>query len=124
MRVIGDGFFAFSPQALFLPTPRRFTDGTDPIGEGIQAIKTPYVRPESTKDGWWRVAVDVWLHPGDNRPKLVMSAPGMRAREGWIDVRAAELHYHRSLTSLGAWGKSVLRDVRAALKKRLSHQEL
>ena len=119
LRVIGDAFFAFSPQALFLPSPRRLTDASDPIGEGITAVVTPYVQPKRSKDGWWRVNVDFWLHPKDNRPKLAISAPGMRSREGSIDIRFAELIYSRSLPSLRSWVRMVKQDFIATWNRLL-----
>ena len=103
IRIIGDGFFAFSPQALFLPSPRRLTDASDPIGEGIQAVITSYVAPARTEDGWWRIALDTRLTPGDDRPKISLSAPGILSREGTIDIRRAELIYKRQFASMEDW---------------------
>lgn len=103
MRIIGDGFFAFSPQALFLPSPRRLTDASDPLGEGIQAVITPYVAPTRTDDGWWRVLLNTSISPQDARPKLTMAAPGILSRQGSIDIRYAELTYLRTVSSFTDW---------------------
>lgn len=118
LRIVGDAFFSFSPQALFLPSPRRLTDASDPLGEGVQAVITPYIRPIATRDGWWRVAVDMRLHPNDERPKLSISAPGVRSREGWVDIRFAELTYHRSIASFRVWVRGILHDLKVAWKER------
>ena len=115
LRVIGDGYFAFSPDALFLPQPRRLTDASDPVREGIIAIRTPYHQPETTTDGWVRMSATFDL-PTDSldAPKFSLSAPGMALRSGSVYVRRVGLTYIRPPLGWNEWWKYIRREGAAA----------
>ena len=112
LRVIGDGYFAFSADALFLPQPRRLTDASDPISEGIVAIRTPYRLPDTTPDGWVRMSATFDL-PTDSldAPKF---SPGMALRNGSVLVRRVGLTYVRSPLGWNEWWKYIRREGAAA----------
>lgn len=95
VRVAGDGYFAFSEDALFLPSPRRLTDATHPVAEGIRAVITDYHAPERTEDGWLRLRAFFSLPKEGERPKLMLAAPGVEFRGGSVDVRRISLEYRR-----------------------------
>lgn len=95
VRVIGDGYFAFDREALFLPRPRRLTDASDPLAEGILAVVTPYKRPTSTIDGWTSIQARYTLPQGVDSYKLSLSAPGLFSRRGAVDIRRVGLVYER-----------------------------
>lgn len=103
MRVVGDGYFAISPEALFYPQPRRLTDASDPIAEGVYAIRTPYIPPQRLSDGWMRLHGTFRLLPLDVRPKIVLATPGMFPRDGALDIRATRLVYTYALHSWQEW---------------------
>lgn len=93
--VFGDGFFAFEPEALFLPKPRRLTDQSDPIAEGIDVIQTSYKAPQILKDGWIRISAEVPLLQDVDRIRWTLGLPGITTRQGWVDIRKAEVVYRR-----------------------------
>ncbi len=93
--VFGDGFFAFEPEALFLPKPRRLTDQSDPTAEGIEVIQTSYKPPQMLKDGWIRLSAEVPLLQDIDRVRWTLGLPGITTRQGWVDIRAAEVVYRR-----------------------------
>jgi hypothetical protein len=93
--VFGDGFFAFEPDALFLPKPRRLTDQSDPAAEGIEVIQTSYIPPEQLPDGWLRLSTDVALIKDSDRLRWTLGLPGITTRQGWVDIRRAEVRYRR-----------------------------
>ncbi len=95
MRTIGDGYVALAPDALFLPSARRLTDASDPVGEGVDAVITNADPPQPLGDGWWRVHATFSLSLEEDRSKLIFSTPGIVARNGSVDVRAISLVYRR-----------------------------
>lgn len=117
MRYIGDGFFAFDPAQLFLPMPRRFTDASDPLTEGIDAILTSYERPTVLNDGWVRVRVEFALPIPHEREKISFTAPGLFARGGAIDVRDVGIEYQRSPFTFAEMGDILFREMHAAWKR-------
>lgn len=113
--LFGDGFFAFEPDALFLPKPRRFTDQSDPIAEGIEAIQTPYIVPERLADGWIRLSAEVPLLKDVDRIRWTLGLPGITTRQGYVDIRRAEVLYRRlPATSWRDWFRLVRRELAAA----------
>jgi hypothetical protein len=114
VRIVGDGYFAFSRDAMFLPYPRRLTDASDPAGEGILAVITPYRPPSSTADGWLELKSSFRLSPDMEKPKLTLSAPGLFARQGTIDIRRVSLRYSRSALGWKDWLTYVRRELAAA----------
>lgn len=116
VRMIGDGFFSFDADALFLPQPRRLTDATDLDGEGIVAVVTPYKKPEVLENGWmrWRAIFDVSQTSG--YAKMVLSAPHVFARQGAIDVRAFVLRFERPPLGLRAWWQAVRKEMASAVR--------
>lgn len=115
IRVVGDGYFAFTESALFYPSPRRFTDQTDLKAEGIQAVVTNYQPPELLADGWFRSRSRFPIEPQADRLKLALSAPGILLRQGAVDIRSAEMTYRRpAFTGWVAWWKYVRRELAAA----------
>lgn len=95
VELIGDGFFAFEKDALFLPKPRRLTDASDPIKEGIEVILTPYKQPTKIDTEWWHVTSTFSLPQGVERVKLALGAPGIFSRQGAIDLRSLDLEFSR-----------------------------
>lgn len=91
----GDGFFAFEAEALFLPKPRRLTDQSDPIAEGIEVIQTSYIPPQVLPDGWIRLTADVPLLQDIDRVRWTLGLPGITTRQGWVDIRRADVRYTR-----------------------------
>ena len=111
----GDGFFAFEPDALFLPKPRRLTDQSDPIAEGIEVIQTSYLPPEILPDGWIRLTASVPLLQDIDRVRWTLGLPGITTRQGWVEVRRAEVRYTRHpATTWRDWWKLGRRELAAA----------
>ena len=113
--VTGDAFFAFEPEALFLPKPRRLTDLSDPIAEGIEAILTPYVPPVTLPDGWVKLTARVPLVHDGARVRWTLGVPGIRNRQGAVDIRRAELVFRRlPVHTLRDWWQLWRRELSAA----------
>lgn len=113
--LFGDGFFAFEPDALFLPKPRRLTDQSDPIAEGIEAIQTPYVPPELLADGWMRLSAEIELLQDMDRIRWTLGLPGITTRQGFVDIRRAEVIYRRNpITDWREWLAFGRRELAAA----------
>ncbi|MCL4732510.1 hypothetical protein KJZ71_01745 [Patescibacteria group bacterium] len=103
IRIIGDGWFALSPDRFFAPEPRRVTASMDPDREGIRAILTPYRRPEPLGDGWYRQTLTFRIDPGSDHMRLSVSAPGLLTRAGAVDIRRVTLEYRRAAVSWEDW---------------------
>lgn len=115
VQIFGDGFFAFEPEASFLPKPRRLTDQSDPMSEGITVIKTPYLPPEVLQDGWVRLSATVPLAKETNRLRWTLGLPGITTRNGSVDIRGAQLTYtRRPLRTLNDWKLFIRREAAAA----------
>ncbi len=114
MRIVGDGYFSFAPDLLFLPAPRRLTDASNPIAEGVRAIITPYVPPQVLGDGWYRSNTHFLLASRPGTLRLTLGAPGILERQGMIDVRAVHLSYTRPALGLRPWLRAVWREVASA----------
>ncbi len=117
IRVIGDGWFAFSPEAWFSPQPRRITDASDPRYEGVRAITTPYKRPVTLEDGWVRGRATFKLTSDQDRVRLALSAPGLLTRTGAVDIRRVRLTYHRAPLSWDEWWRVVREEARNAIRR-------
>ncbi|MDO8617581.1 MAG: hypothetical protein Q7N87_01665 [Candidatus Uhrbacteria bacterium] len=117
-RVIGDGYFSFDQEALFLPQPRRLTDATDADREKIIGVLTTYQPPEVLSDGWLRAHSDFSLDRVRDRIKFVLSAPGLASRQGLVDVRAVDLWYARPPLSWQEFLRVMRREL-SGIKKRL-----
>lgn len=113
VRVIGDGYFALAKDLLFLPAPRRLTDASRPLEEGVRAILTPYVAPKSMGDGWYRSSNAYAIDPRPGRLRLTLGAPGIHKRQASIDIRAVHLTYTRPALSWRDWVKTVGREALA-----------
>lgn len=113
VRVIGDGFFAFDSEALFLPQPRHLTPATDPNAEGIQTVLTSYEPVAQTSDGWMIVRAQFPIQPRQETLRLVLSVPESTDRSG-LDVRHVTLVYRRLDNSWTGWGKALLRELAMA----------
>ncbi len=111
VRVVGDGFFAFDPDALFLPKPRRFTDSTDPIAEGIRVVLTPYQGAEPLDEGWVKIHAHFPMSASQGTVTLAISAPGLAGRHASVDVRHVELWYERFDITLRGWLNALRREV-------------
>lgn len=103
VRIIGDGFFALRDDAYFEPMPRRFSDWTDVERDNVKAVITPYVQPTKTEDGWLVSRFSFDLDPSLDQLRFVMSAPGVAARDGAVDIRRIRLTYHRRAVRLSDW---------------------
>ena len=117
IRIVGDGWFAFSAESFFAPEPRRVTVDTDPIREGANAILTPYVRPQPLGDGWYRATVRVALDPGFDRVRLALSVPGIASRAGSVDIRRITLSYARPPLAGREWLRVIRREVANAWRR-------
>ena len=103
VRVIGDGWFAFSPDAWFAPQPRRLTDALDPVAEQVTTILTPYERPMDLGDGWVQSITRFRLDPSQDTIRLALSVPGIITRSGALDIRRIVLTYRRAPLSFEQW---------------------
>lgn len=111
IRLVGDGFFAFSPEAFFVPQPRRITTFTDPDREGIDGILTNYIRPEMLEDGWMRATVRFDLDPSRDHARFALSAPGLLEYQNAVDIRRVRLIYRRPPFSLSEWTRVLRREI-------------
>lgn len=116
VRIVGDGYFSFRQDALFLPRPRRLTDATDVAGEGVDAIVTGYQPAEVLSDGWVRFHASFALSSDQEKLKFALSAPGIFPRQGAVDVRRITFTYRRPPLSWGEWWRTVRRELIAAWK--------
>lgn len=117
IRIVGDGWFAFTSGAFFAPQPRRVTDFMDPEAEGVQAILTPYERPVSQGDGWYRARVRFKLEPSQNRIRFALSAPNLLLRAGAVDIRRIILTYRRPPLSWSDWWRVVRQEAGNAWRR-------
>lgn len=117
VRLIGDGWFSFSPDAWFAPQPRRITDGSDPLREGMTRIVTPYQRPEAIGDGWYRAKAVFALDPTQDTLRIALSTPGIVSRNGAVDIRHVRLTYQRPPLSWDEWRRVVWLEVRNAWRR-------
>lgn len=114
MRLVGDGWFAFRPDAFFEPKPKRLTDATDLLTEHLQGVITPYVRPDPLEDGWYRAQKTFQLDPSQDRLRFVLSAPGVMSRVGAVDIRRVTLTYRRSPLTPRGWIRLLEQELRNA----------
>ncbi|MBD3251600.1 hypothetical protein GF380_04080 [Candidatus Uhrbacteria bacterium] len=119
LRVVGDGWFAFEPKAFFAPHPRRLTSWTDPEAEGIDAILTPYTRPEPLEDGWYRTSVNFDIDPRNDHLRFAVSAPNIETRGGAVDIRHVRLTYRRPPLSGSEWWRVLKMEIMNALRRKL-----
>ena len=117
LRIIGDGWFTFTPDAFFAPQPRRVTDFMDPEAEGIRAVLTPYERPVPLGDGWYRASVRFKLEPSANNVRLALSAPNLLTRAGAVDIRRFRLTYRRQPLTLSEWWRVVRQEAGNAWRR-------
>lgn len=117
VRIVGDGWFSFSPAAFFAPQPRRITDASDPQAEGIQAVLTPYVRPVDLGEGWKRATLRFHLDPSQDHIQLALSVPGIASRNTSVDIREVHLTYRRPPLSWSEWWRVLRREVSNALHR-------
>lgn len=111
VRLIGDGYFAVDPSALYLPKPRRLTDASRPLEEGIRAVLTPYRGAAPLSDGWLVATTTFALDGMQDRPRLTLSLPGILGRQATLDIRAATLEYQRPPLSWDEWWQVVKREL-------------
>ncbi|MFH1078468.1 MAG: hypothetical protein V1745_04300, partial [Patescibacteria group bacterium] len=103
IRFVGDGWFALREDAFFEPKPKRFTDGTEPTREGIEAVVTPFIRPQDLGDGWYRATFPYDIDPTMDTLRFVLSAPGIASRMGAVDIRRVTVTYRRPALSFEQW---------------------
>lgn len=114
VRIVGDGWFALSPEAFFTPQPRRMTDGSDPLAEGVTTIHTPYLRPLALGDGWFQATTTFQLDPREDRLRFALAAPGILSRTGAVDIRNIRLTYRRPPLSWEEWQRVLKEELRNA----------
>ncbi len=100
VKIIGDGYFALRDDAFFEPKPRRLTDTTELDKEHVQAVITPYEKPQELGQGWYRSKFTFSIEPAMDKIRFVVSTPGIAARAGGLDVRYVKLTYRRNMNSL------------------------
>lgn len=114
VRIVGDGWFALEQDAFFEPQPRRLTDASDPLAEGVTDIHTAYQKPENVGDGWYRARATFVLDPREERLRFALSAPGIASRTGAVDIRAVRLTYKRPPRSGAEWRRVLTEELRNA----------
>lgn len=114
VRLLADGYFSLAPDLLFLPAPRRLTDASRPLEEGIQAILTPYIPPVRLDDGWYLSSSTYRIQPRPGTLRLTLSAPNLQARQTSLDVRAVRVTYVRPALSWRDWAEAVWRELASA----------
>lgn len=103
LRLVLDGFAAMRRDAFFEPKPRRLTDSTRLEAENITAVLTPYEPPEHLADGWLRSTFRIPLASNMDTVRFVLSAPGLAARIGSVDMRSVTIVYRRPSSTLRDW---------------------
>jgi hypothetical protein len=103
VRLIGDGFFALTPDAFFVPQPRRVTVFTDLEREGILGVITPYQRPVALGNGWYRSTLRFALDPSRDHVRFALSTPGVLEYGTAVDIRHVRLTYRRPPLSPSEW---------------------
>jgi hypothetical protein len=111
VRLVGDGFFALRDDAWFDPRPTRLTDATELGVERIEAVMTPYVRPQDLGDGWYRSTFIFSLDPRQDGLRFVLSAPGIASRAGAVDLRNVTLTYKRPAVGFEVWFKTLRQEL-------------
>lgn len=111
VRLVGDGFFALRDDALFDPRPTRLTDATELGVEKIDAVMTPYVRPQDLGDGWYRSSFSFPLDPRKDTLRFVLSAPGIASRAGAVDLRNVKFTYTRPAVGFDVWFKTLRQEL-------------
>ncbi len=117
IRIVGDGWFALTPDAFFVPQPLRVTDGTRLAYEGIVGVVTPYVRPEDLGDGWYRAQFSFPLEGTEDSVRLVLSAPGILSRAGAVDLRKITARYVRPKLTFLEWRAALLQELKNAWRR-------
>lgn len=117
VRIVGDGFFAFEPKTFFVPQPRRVTVFTDPDREGIQAVLTPYERPQDIGGGWYRTTVTFALDPARDHSRFALSLPGALEYNASFDIRRVTLTYRRPPLDLNQWFHVVRQELANAWRR-------
>ncbi len=117
IRFVGDGWFSYSPEAFFEPRPRRITDGSNLMSEGIEAIRTSYTRPVSLRDGWYSARFSYALNKDSDQLRFVLSAPGIVSRGGAVDFRKITMTYRRPPISWNAWFDLIIQEVKNAWRR-------
>jgi len=117
IRIIADGFFTFDPVAYFEPQPRRLTDQTKGINEGIQAVRTDYAGVD-VLDGDWRRAKATFAIPADAETlRFVLSSPGIVSRTGAVDVRRVSLTFRRPPMTIGTWWSVIVGELKRVWRR-------
>lgn len=117
VRIVGDGFFAFTPTTFFVPQPRRVTVFTNPDREGIVAILTPYERPRDIGSGWYQTTVRFSLDPTRDHSRFALSLPGVLANDASLDIRHVTLTYKRPPLTVSEWFHVVRQEIVNAWKR-------
>lgn len=117
VRLIADGYFALEESALFLPNPRRLTAESRPKEEGIVAVITPYLKPKTLSQGWYKASASFRMMGDPDTIKFSLAAPGIRSRSGAIDIRDFTISYTRPALSWKEWVQSVRREIISAWKR-------
>lgn len=110
VRLMGDGWFALTPEAFFEPSPKRMTDATDLKLEQIAGVITDFKKPEQLPDGWWRSRFVYALTGAEDGLRFVLSAPGIAQRAGAVDVRRISITYRRKPLSSTEWLRLIRRE--------------
>ncbi|MDQ7814860.1 MAG: hypothetical protein RDU25_03610 [Patescibacteria group bacterium] len=103
VRIVADGYFAFTSESYFEPQPRRFNDSTQLEAEGVRAVLTDYVKPEQLQEGWMKSRFSFGLNPNMEKLRFVLSAPGIMSRSGAVYVRKITLKYKREAVDMQDW---------------------
>lgn len=106
-----DGFAAFRPEAFFEPKPRRLTDATKLLEEGIEAVRTPYRAPTDLGDGWRSSTFTYQIPSNADTLRFVLSAPGLAARVGSVDVRRVRIEFGRPAGTWREWLKTLRQEL-------------
>jgi len=117
VRLIGDGYFALTEDAIFFPSPRRLTAESLPEEEGIRAILTPYTKAQKLSGDFWRTTVNFDLLQNQDKLQFSLAAPGIDRVNGAVDIRHVDLRYSRPALSVEEWFSRVKLEISLALKR-------
>lgn len=93
------------------------TDASELVVEGIEKVLTNYNRPAKMEGEWLSAKFTYTLAGNEDRLRFVLSAPGVAARVGAVDIRRITINYTRAPLSFSDWMDLVKREVLNAYRR-------
>lgn len=118
-----NGFFAFSPEALFVPEPVRLVWDTDIDAEGINYILAEYAPPRE-ENGWKKATATfdlTKLRVEDRAIPFVISAPGITELQNEVRLGEIAVRFEREPQSLRDLLSIMLNEVKNCSIKPVSN---